>query len=376
MVIWILNGPMNLGGTESLIMELLRNKDKNVDVKLVIHSSTDNNHGVYDEEIKELGIPRYDLPSVGSVGVKKYKKAFKNLIEEIGMPDVIHSNMNAVGGIICKVAKRCGIKHRIVHCHAEIKYKGSRLSVLKNELALWVMKKYVNKYANHFWACSKAAAKRLFYKSKKTVIIPNVINVGKYFCSEATRNIERQTLNILSDVLAVGAVGRIASIKNYETIIKAISILKKEGTNAHFYCYGGIVDEQYYNLLLDLIKQQEVEDRIHFLGVSTNINEKLKAFDVYVMPSISEGLGISALEAQASGLPVLLSKGVPAETDMGIGTVKRIETNIAKEWAAAIKDSKIKDLSEETILSAFVKKGYDSKTKCKEIYKLYKDMVG
>lgn len=375
MTIWILNGPMNAGGTESLIMELLRNKDERVDVKLIIHSPNGKNQGVYDAEIKSLGIERYDLPSVGSVGQKAYAKAFKALIDKIGKPDVIHSNMNAVGGIICKVAKKCGIKNRIVHCHADIKYKGSRLSVIKSELILWLMKKYVNKYANHFWACSDAAAKRLFYKGKNTTVIPNVIDVRKYVFNDETRVKERSLLDIDDSVLAVGAVGRIAPIKNYETIINAISVLKNENKNANFYCYGGVVDEPYYQTLLKFAEEKGVRERIHFLGVSDKINEKLTAFDVYVMPSHTEGLGISALEAQATGLPTILSTGVPMETDMGIGIVNRVDPTDINGWAEKIANSKKLEIPFNDILNAFIDKGYDSKAKCKEIYQKYIDMV-
>ena len=369
MKVWILNGPMNAGGTESLIMELLRNRDERVDVKLIIHSSNGKNQGLYDEEIKSLGVERHDLPSVGSVGAKAYAKAFKALVDKIGKPDVIHSNMNAVGGIICKVAKKCGIKNRIVHCHADIKYKGSKLSVLKSEIGLWIMKKYVNKFANHYWACSEAAANRLFYKGKKTTVIPNVIDVRKYLFNEQERTKQRKLLGVDDNVLAVGAVGRIAPIKNYETIINAISLVKDNPKNVNFYCYGGIVDQVYYNTLTNLASEKGVKDRVHFLGVSDKINEKLTAFDVFVMPSFTEGLGISALEAQATGLPIIIS------TDMGIGIVERVNPTDVNGWAEKIITSDRKEIDFEKILDAFIQKGYDSKSTCKNIYQKYIDMV-
>ena len=375
MVIWILNGPMNLGGTESLIMELLRNKDSNVDVKLIVHGEKGKRNGVYDEEIRSMGIPMYELPSVGSVGVKAYAKAFQTLIAQIGQPDIIHSNMNAVGGMICKVAQECGIKQRIVHCHADIKYRGSKFTRVKSEMILWLMKKYVNKYANHFWACSDAAARRLFYKSDKAVIIPNVINVEKYLHNNEKRENERKKLGVQGDMIAVGAVGRIAPIKNYETMIDAIRILQGRGINAHLYCYGTATNQEYFNNLQERVRQNGVIDRVHFLGNSTSIDDNLNAFDVYVMPSISEGLGISALEAQAAGLPTLLSMGVPVETDMGIGNVQRVETMDAESCANAIVSSRFTEISAEVILSAFDEKGFNAQTKCAEIYQMYKDMV-
>ena len=375
MEVWILNGPMNAGGAESLIMELLRNKDSRVNVKLIVHSANNQSAGVYDEEIKKLNIPVYYLPSVGSVGVKNYEKAFKALIDKIGKPDVIHSNMNAVGGFICKVAKKCGIENRIVHCHADIRYRGSMLSRLKSEIGLFIMKKYVNAYANQFWACSEAAAKRLFYKNKKYTVIPNVIDVQKYFHDDDKRVGERAKLNIADNEIAVGAVGRVAPIKNYEVIIDAISILKNRGVNARFYCYGGIVSEEYFNSLKTRVQEKGVSDSVRFLGNSMAINENLNAFDVFVMPSITEGLGISALEAQASGLQTLLSTGVPVEADMGLGLVKKIKPDDAEGWADNIAKFKRINIDKKDVLKAFQNKGYDSKTKCGEIYEAYIDMV-
>ena len=91
------------------------------------------------------------------------------------MPDIIHSHMNAVGGIIAQVAKKFGVKHRIVHCHADIKYCGSLIQRVKSEVGLFIMKMFVNRYATDFWACSKPAARRLFYKSKSCVYHPDLV---------------------------------------------------------------------------------------------------------------------------------------------------------------------------------------------------------
>lgn len=372
--VWILNGAMNAGGTESLIMELLRNKPNTVDVRLVIHSSSGDFSGVYDDEIKALNIPVSHLPAYGAVGYKSYARAFNSLVEEVGLPDVIHSNMNAVGGFIAKVAKKAGVKSRIVHCHADIKYRGSKLSIIKSELALAVMKTYVNRYANNYWACSDAAARRLFYKNKKTVVIPNVIDVEKYLSSPEKKLAEKALLGVDKNALIVGAVGRIAPIKNYEVIIKAIQKLKSNGKNVHFIVYGRAADENYFNSLKNLADELGVVENVHFLGNSTRISDAISAFDVFVMPSITEGLGISALEAQAAGIPTVLSNGVPSETDMGLSLISRADANDVDAWANAIENANVKAVDSEEIIKAFNEKGYNSKTKCGEIYTAYEKM--
>lgn len=373
--VWEMNGPMNQGGTESLIMELLRNKPDEIDVKLVIHSSTENYSGTYDSEIESLGIEVYHLPAIGRVGVKKYQTAFRELVEQIGKPDIIHNHMNAVGGLISKVGLAYDIPCRIVHCHADIKYRGSRLSILKNEMILLGMKLYVNKYANYFWACSIAAAKRLFYKDKEYTIIPNMINVEKYLASSAYRVTERKKLFLKDNQIVVGAVGRIAKIKNYEVILKAIKLLRDQHIDVIFVCYGRVVDEKYYKELLDIATNEKISDYILFMGGTDQVDRVISAFDVYVMPSITEGLGISALEAQAAGIQTILSTGIPTETDLDIGLVTRVEPNNPEKWADAICHIKKVNVENEKILQSFKSKGYYSKIESRKVFQLYQDMV-
>ena len=94
------------------------------------------------------------------------------------------------------------------------------------------------------------------------------------------------------------------------------------------------------------------------------------------MPSISEGLGIAALEAQAAGIPSLISTGVPEETDMGIGLVERVDPHNAEQWANAMLNFRLDTIPYSTILDAFQNKGFDSKEQCSVVFQLYRDYVG
>ena len=153
----IATGIMNAGGTETLIMEMLRHQTGCVHYILMIHYQGDIPRGIYDDEIRSLGVKMVYIPSVGSLGIKGYCRKFKEVVDSLGQVEVVHSHLNANGGIICMAAKQAGIKHRISHCHADICFKGSTISKVKNELSLQVLRLYVNYYSNHFWACSHAA---------------------------------------------------------------------------------------------------------------------------------------------------------------------------------------------------------------------------
>lgn len=373
--IWLLTGRMNAGGAESLIMELLRHRHKNCDVRLVIHSENDDYNGVYDEEISRLNIPVSHLPSVGSVGVKKYCIAFKKLIEENGKPEIIHSHLNALGGIIAYAGYSCGIKHRIIHCHADITYHDSWLNKMKSEISLFIMKWFVNRYGTDFWACSEAAARRLFYSWKNKVIIPNIIDVSKYLNNTEKRKKERLLINASDDEIIIGAIGRIAKIKNYEVIIKTVADLVKDGHKIRFVCYGRRMDEEYYNGLLKMAEEFGVQDYINFQGNCNRVNEVIAAFDIFVMPSITEGFGIAALEAQAAGLPCILSTGIPDEVDMGLGLVKKCPPHDYRQWEEAIIGFRPFVPESTTIQKTISDKGFDSPTECEKIYKSYHEII-
>lgn len=374
--VWLMNGVMNAGGTESLIMNMLRYKSDNIRYKLIVHGAKKGETGVHDEEIKSLGIDMYYLPAIGAVGEKAYTKAFNSLLAEIGKPDVIHSHLNAVGGIIAKVAKKAGIKHRIVHCHADIHFTGSFLSKLINEIKLQLMRLYVNIFATDYFACSENAAKRLFYNHKKAIVINNAISVEKYLCTKEKYFKARTELGIDEDTFVIGAVGRITKIKNYEVILDTLAKLKQDGFKAVFVCYGRSADEDYFKSLTDSCQTLNIESDVMFMGNSSNIHNDIAAFDVFVLPSFTEGLSVSALEAQAAGKTSLLSTGVPEKANIGLGLTTYINPNKAIDWVTAIKECQPKDIDHADILSAFSKAGFNANTEIQRIENCYLNITG
>ena len=373
--VWHMNGVMDAGGTESLIMNIFRYRTGRINHVLVVHSSNENQIGVYDEDINNLGIRILRLPSVGSVGEKRYTKKFCELVEKEGKPDIIHSHLNAVGGIIAKAAKKADIEKRIIHCHADIKYRGSKVSIAISELKLAVMKILVNKYGTDFFACSENAARRLFYNSDQVIVIKNVISVEKYLCSREKYKEQRHKLGIDDNTILISAVVRIVRIKNYEVIIRAVSELIKLGVDVKFLCYGRVVDEQYFSELQSLCDSCKVKDYIFFMGNSTEIFNDIAACDIFVMPSITEGLGISALEAQAAGKCCLLSTGVPKEADVGINLVKFLDPRNVTEWVQNMESINEVAVEQDAIKRAFIDKRYDASFEVKRIEDEYIKIV-
>ena len=175
----------------------------------------------------------------------------------------------------------------------------------------------LNDVATDLFACSKAAGE--FYYGKEAVdsgkvkIIPNAINLEKYKFNEATRNKVRKELNI-EDKFVIGHIGRMAPQKNQKFLLKIFSEVKKEKNNAILLMIGdGLLKSE----IQKEINKLNIKDSVLLLGVRDDIPQLLMAMDVFVLPSLFEGLGIVAVEAQAVGLKCILSNRVPREVDCG-----------------------------------------------------------
>lgn len=370
-------GTMNAGGAETLVMEQFRQKSEDVEYTLLVHNLGEVIEGMYDAEIKSMGVPIVNIGSVGYLGEKRYIEEFCKIVKKYGPFDVIHSHLNAVGGVISKAANQAGIKRRIVHCHADITFKGNVISRMMNELKLQIMRMYIEKYATDYWACSKEAAKRLFYTKRlsSSIIIPNIIDVLKYLKKSNSKEIAKEKFGF-TNKLIIGSVGRIAKVKNYEFIVELLNSLNKRNIVADFVCFGRVVDEEYYNTILEKARQFGVSEQLHFLGNSSEVAFDIHCFDIFVMPSYSEGFGMAAIEAQAAGIPSIASKGVPNIVDVKAGLIDFISTENIEQWVDKIESILHQDnlVDNDFIVDCFDKSGYNSATTAKEIEKKYIDM--
>ena len=156
-----------------------------------------------------------------------------------------------------------------------------------------------------------------------------MIDAEKYLSLQGEKENVKEEIG-LAGKYVVGSIGRVAPIKNYEIAIEAVSVLNKRGQETHFVCYGRFDAEKdtYCAKLIDLAKKLDVRDEVHFMGNTTKVAHVIKAFDVFVMPSTTEGFGMAAIEAQAAAIPTLLSEGVPRIVDIEAGLVKFLSINI------------------------------------------------
>jgi glycosyltransferase EpsF len=371
-------GTMNTGGAEIMLMDIYRNISPSIEFDFLVNIKANKGipKGDFDEEITQLGGRLYYITAQWDLGIVNYIKAFKKLIKEIGKPDVIHVHLNSKGGVIALCARLCGIKKIIVHSHADITFRGSFIRILPHLVELRFQKILISLFATDFWACSKPAAKSLFFSwiEKKAVLINNAINVSSFLeVTDEIRNQTRESFSVLDNQkLVIGNVGRINRSKNIGFLIEVLNILKSRDIDFILVCAGRIDDEEYMDEIQSNIEKYGLQNDVVFLGNRSDIQNLFSSFDIFIGPSMHEGFGMVAAEAQASGLPCLLSSGFPKNVDMGLGLVEFMEDYETEKWAEVIiRTSKQRTVDKQNIARKFSEQGFDVKENTTKIEALY-----
>lgn len=304
------------GGIESYCMSYYRALKEKVKFDFVTHNVTDIE---YKNEIESNGDKVYILPKIT---IKNSYNQINNFIREHHDYDIIHCNMANAAFIYFPIAKKYGIKTRILHSHQN-KYADKKLHVLRN-IPLVALGKI---YTTDRIACSKEAGDFLF-KKKKYDIVKNAIQIENYSYNEKTRKSIRAKLGI-NDEFVIGNIGRLTNQKNQKFLIEIFSCIKKIKKKSKLIIIG---EGELESLLKERVKELNIENDVLFINKTNMINDFLQAFDIFVFPSLYEGVGIVNIEAQAAGLKVIASSNVPKEAKIIDELIEFIPIEKGKEY--------------------------------------------
>ncbi|TQS74135.1 glycosyltransferase family 1 protein [Ornithinibacillus gellani] len=315
---------MNRGGAETLIMNLYRNMDRNR-IQFDFLTCRD---GAYDQEIQALGGRLYQIPYVTDIGHSAFLKKVCHFLQMHPQYKVVHSHLDKMSGIVLQAAKRAKVPIRIAHSHNTESEGG-----LAAKLYKWYAGSLVQGAATHYYACSDQAAKWMFgAKAKQASILKNGVDVEQFQFSEANRIQMRRLLDIASDQLVVGHVGRFNRQKNHLFLLTIFAEIIKKHPNAILLLIGDgdqrVKIEQRINAL-------GLESQVKLLGIRDDIAELLQAIDIFIFPSFHEGLPVTLVEAQSAGLPCLISNRITSEVDLGIGLLQQLPLSDPERWVSA-----------------------------------------
>lgn len=290
---------MNCGGLESMIMNYYRMIDREqVQFDFLVHR---RERAVYDNEIEALGGIIYRLPALNPFS-GKYTNELKRFFKQHPEYKVIHVHQDCMSSVILNVAQECGVEVRIAHSHSSSQDKN-----LKYLLKLYY-KKQIAKYATHLFACGEAAGQWM-YDGKEFEILNNAINASNYRYDAQKREAMRLELGIDENCLLVGHVGRFNYPKNHTFLIDIFQeVCHKEESKLLLVGDGELRTEIEKKVL-----RNGLEDKVIFTGIRRDVADLLQAIDVFVFPSNYEGLPVTLIEAQASGLRCIISDKVPQD---------------------------------------------------------------
>lgn len=346
-------GDLSTGGVESFVMEIYRNIDRTkIQFDFLIHNMRNEK---CRQEIEKLGGRIFLIDKFNFKNPLKYINDLDKILENHKEISILHCHFRGTEPIILKRAKKHGLM-TISHNHGPQNYSKFK-TFLRN-----IFKNQVLKYSDLKLACSDQVGTDFFGKDVY-IKINNGIDLGKYKFNYEIRQKIRKDLNISKDYILIN-VGTLSEIKNQEFLIRLLPGLVNEDPSIKLILAG---DGDLRMDLENLSKDLGVSDQVIFLGTSDRVNELLMGGDLFLFPSLREGLGIAAIEAQASGLKSILSTNVPSEVGL---TNKTIFLDLDEEkWIQEI--IKNKAYKREDELEKIKDAGYDIKLSALDLSFLY-----
>lgn len=262
--------------------------------------------GGYESQLEAVGCRVIHLPEP-SENYWKHIRALRMLMKE-NHYHAVHAHTMFNCGWTMWIAKRMGVPVRIAHSHSALTSVGSFVQ--------WgyerIMRFLILNCATDLVACGVAAGKRLYgenaYKKRGQLIL-NGIDVSMFAYDERTRNTIRRQLNA-QDKWILGHAGHLAAVKNQKFLLELMPLILEQKPNALLLLLGEGGDRP---MLEQKIREMDLQDHVMMTGNVTNVADYLSAMDVFVFPSLFEGLPLSILEVQANGLPCVISDSVPED---------------------------------------------------------------
>lgn len=315
-------GNMMGGGVEHVVMNYYRNVDRSkVQFDFVI---TESSIAVPREEIEGLGGHLFVVPAYGNVPL--FERSLRALFRAHPEWRIVHSHMNALSVFPLRAAFKAGVPVRIAHSHSAFGHG----EPLRNA-AKAVLRRFSNVYPTNRFACSRTAGDWLFGGAPYEIVY-NAIDLDRFAFDSETRRKTRASLGIADGVLVVGHAGRFMQTKNQRFLLRAFRLLLDERPDAVLLLVG---DGSLRGEMEELAARLGIVRRVRFLGQREDMDRLYQAIDVVAVPSLYEGLGLTAIEAQAAGLPCLLSDRVPAEANL-TGECRYLPIDDPRRWAAAL----------------------------------------
>lgn len=353
------------GGIETMLMNYYRHIDRSkLQFDFIVNKPKT---GDYDDAIRSLGGNIYLSPGLNPINYPKYLKFVEHIIKSHSDIKIVHAHNEAMGLYALNGAKKAGINVRIAHAHNTRIIKD-----YKYPLKLFC-KQFLPYSATELWSCGEAAGEYFFGKSnwhRRGMLMHNAIETDTFaFCEQARRELRAEFE--LGDKNVIGHAGRFNVQKNHTRLLDIFAEYAKINSKSALLLVGeGELEDETKRKAHSL----GIADKVVFAGLRNDVSRLYSAMDIFIMPSLFEGLPVVGIEAQCSGLPCLFADTVTDEVVL-TDTARRISLRLSdKEWAGELLNMTKANIAHTDGRNDVIKEGYDIATEARRIEKLYFEM--
>ncbi|MBQ9686741.1 MAG: glycosyltransferase family 1 protein [Oscillospiraceae bacterium] len=350
-------GSLNVGGSQTMILNIYRNIDRSrIQFDFVLDHPDET---YFAEDVKALGARIYTMPVFRGTNAGEIRRDWNNFFYTHPEYRVLHSHVRSYASLYLPVARQHGVK-TIIHSHNTSNGSGMT-AMVKNAL-----QRPLRDQADILMACSTEAGEWLYGKkacqSDRFVFLPNAVDTRRFRPDEQRRRAARRELG-LDGRLVIGHVGRFNEQKNHGFLLEAFKLVHDRNPRAALLLVGeGPLQLEMAQKAVDL----GIAEDVIMTGNRNDVPELLAAMDVFAFPSLFEGLPVTLIEAQAAGLPCVISDAITRDVDIS-PLIERLPIDSAEAWADALLEKR----EHRDVTRDIVRAGFDVQASTQRISELY-----
>ena len=363
-------GQMERGGIETWLMHVLRGLDRNRIASDIIANIEEP--GYYDDEARALGVSV--MSCIHHTKPWLYAPNFLSVLRRAGPYDIVHSHVHHFSGITLSLARLAGVPVRIAHSHntssGNVDPSAMRHAYERVASAL------IRRYATAGFAVSAPAAAALFgrhwRRDPRWHLLHLGIDLAPYRNGRDTAHL-RAALGIPLEAPLLGHVGRFAPQKNHDFLIDIFAQVVQRRPEARLLLVG---DGELRATIAQKANDLGLSEQVIFAGARSDVPDLLRAMDVFILPSLYEGLGLVLIEAQTAGRPVVVSASVPEEGLILADSIDVLPlSEPAARWAEAVLDKFAYKSDPETAIEAMRESPFNIEKGRQELTRIYEELA-
>lgn len=351
---------MNTGGAETFLMKIYRNLDKTkYQMDFCVNTAQ---KGFYDDEIKRMGGRIFVIPSK-SGNLKGFKAGLTDVVRSNQYEYVLRITSNAMGFMDLKIAKDSGAKRCIARSSNSSSVGGAKAR-MAHKLGRLLYSRYVDvKIAPSDLAAKYTFGEKIFERGQ-VALLHNAVDLNQFSYKPDERTKVRAELGVKEGTLLVGHVGRFSKQKNHDFLIDIYEKILRKVPDSRLVLVGtGELQKD----IKEKVEKLNLTEKVIFMGVRADVPDLLSAMDVFVFPSFYEGMPNTVIEAQATGLPCVISDTITCEADI-TGLVHYLPLGDAEAWADYV--VQLPRVTRATPMREFKENGYDIESAAEQFAKL------